>query len=76
MTTRAFVWCHQLKGLLGRNVGWNEFLLLVTSIPRVLKLILSIKESEDCLFLNVFTPVVSRARDAFLSRLHLLSRAN
>ncbi|XP_052125729.1 cholinesterase 1 isoform X2 [Frankliniella occidentalis] len=53
----------KLHGLLGRNAGWNEFLLLVTSIPRVLKLILSFRQSEDCLFLNVFTPVTRLPTD-------------
>ncbi|KAK3919038.1 Esterase FE4 [Frankliniella fusca] len=53
----------KLRGLLGRNAGWNELLVLLTSLPRVLKLILSYRVSEDCLFLNVFTPVVSALTD-------------
>lgn len=48
----------QLWGLLGLNRGLEDWLLLVTSFPLFVSTFLSLRETEDCLFLNVYTPVV------------------
>ncbi|XP_034237146.1 juvenile hormone esterase-like isoform X2 [Thrips palmi] len=47
----------KLWGLLGFNRSLADWLLLVTSLPRLVSTFLAMQESEDCLFLNVYTPV-------------------
>lgn len=45
--------------MLGLNGTFRDLVILLASIPRFIRMFLSIKESEDCLYLNVYSPVVS-----------------